>query len=83
MKKDICARRSTATPCKARSPGVISAFQSNRYYPTHDAYVDAVAAAMKPEYDAIAAAGFVLQRDCPDLAMAGQGPDPWLHRVDV
>src|SRR5215468_30978 len=51
----------------AASPGVISAFQSNRYYPTHDAYVDAVAAAMKPEYDAIAAAGFVLQLDCPDL----------------
>jgi 5-methyltetrahydropteroyltriglutamate--homocysteine methyltransferase len=54
----------------AASPGVISAFQSNHYYPTHDAYVDAVAAAMKPEYDAIAAAGFVLQLDCPDLAMA-------------
>jgi len=54
----------------AASPGVISAFQSNHYYPTHDAYVDAIAAAMKPEYDAIAAAGFVLQLDCPDLAMA-------------
>jgi len=54
----------------AASPGVISAFQSNRYYPTHDAYVDAIATAMKPEYDAIAAAGLVLQLDCPDLAMA-------------
>jgi 5-methyltetrahydropteroyltriglutamate--homocysteine methyltransferase len=54
----------------AASPGVISAFQSNHYYPTHDAYVAAIAAAMKPEYDAIAAAGFVLQLDCPDLAMA-------------
>jgi 5-methyltetrahydropteroyltriglutamate--homocysteine methyltransferase len=54
----------------AASPGVISAFQSNRYYATHEAYVDAIAAAMKPEYDAIAAAGFVLQLDCPDLAMA-------------
>jgi 5-methyltetrahydropteroyltriglutamate--homocysteine methyltransferase len=54
----------------AASPGVISAFQSNHYYPTHAAYVDAIAAAMKPEYDAIAAAGFVLQLDCPDLAMA-------------
>ena len=52
------------------SPGVISAFQSNRYYASHDAYVDAIAAAMKPEYDAIAAAGFILQLDCPDLAMA-------------
>src|SRR5688572_24209584 len=54
----------------AASPGVVSAFQSNRYYPSHEAYVDAIAAAMKPEYDAIAAAGFVLQLDCPDLAMA-------------
>ena len=54
----------------AASPGVISAFQSNRYYPTHEAYVDAIVAAMKPEYDAIVAAGFVLQLDCPDLAMA-------------
>ena len=54
----------------AASPGVISAFQSNRHYASHDAYVDAIAAAMKPEYDAIAAAGFILQLDCPDLAMA-------------
>jgi 5-methyltetrahydropteroyltriglutamate--homocysteine methyltransferase len=54
----------------AASPGVISAFQSNRYYPSHETYVDAVAAAMKPEYDAIVAAGFILQLDCPDLAMA-------------
>ena len=56
----------------AASPGVISAFQSNHYYPSHEAYVDAIAAAMKPEYDAIVAAGFVLQLDCPDLAMARQ-----------
>jgi 5-methyltetrahydropteroyltriglutamate--homocysteine methyltransferase len=54
----------------AASPGVISSFQSNRYYDTHEHYVEAVAAAMKPEYDAIAQAGFVLQLDCPDLAMA-------------
>jgi 5-methyltetrahydropteroyltriglutamate--homocysteine methyltransferase len=54
----------------AASPGVISAFQGNRYYSTHEAYVDAIAAAMKPEYDAIVAAGFLLQLDCPDLAMA-------------
>jgi 5-methyltetrahydropteroyltriglutamate--homocysteine methyltransferase len=47
----------------AASPGVISSFQSNRYYASHDAYVDAIAAAMKPEYDAIAAAGFILQVD--------------------
>jgi len=54
----------------AASPGVISAFQRNSYYPTHEAYVDAIAAAMREEYEAIVAAGFLLQLDCPDLAMA-------------
>jgi 5-methyltetrahydropteroyltriglutamate--homocysteine methyltransferase len=54
----------------AASLGVVSAFQSNKHSPSHESYVDAIAAAMKPEYDAIAAAGFVLQLDCPDLAMA-------------
>jgi 5-methyltetrahydropteroyltriglutamate--homocysteine methyltransferase len=54
----------------AASPGVVSAFQPNEYYPTHEAYVEAIAAAMREEYEAIVAAGFVLQVDCPDLAMA-------------
>jgi 5-methyltetrahydropteroyltriglutamate--homocysteine methyltransferase len=54
----------------AASPGLVSAFQPNTFYPTHDAYVEAVAAAMEPEYEAIHGAGFVLQLDCPDLAMA-------------
>jgi 5-methyltetrahydropteroyltriglutamate--homocysteine methyltransferase len=54
----------------AASPGVISSFQSNRHYPSHEAYVDAIATAMQPEYEAIVEAGFVLQLDCPDLAMA-------------
>ncbi len=54
----------------AASPGVISAFQPNQYYPTHEAYVEAIADAMREEYEAIVAAGFILQIDCPDLAMA-------------
>jgi 5-methyltetrahydropteroyltriglutamate--homocysteine methyltransferase len=52
------------------SPGLVTAFQPNQHYKTHDAYVDAVGAAMREEYEAIVAAGFVLQLDCPDLAMA-------------
>jgi 5-methyltetrahydropteroyltriglutamate--homocysteine methyltransferase len=52
------------------SPGVVSAFQPNQYYPTHEAYVEAIGAAMQEEYEAIVAAGLVLQLDCPDLAMA-------------
>jgi len=54
----------------AASPGVVAAFQPNEYYPTHEAYVEAIAAAMREEYEAIVAAGFLLQVDCPDLAMA-------------
>ncbi len=53
----------------AASPGVISLFLKNDYYPNHDAYLAALADAMKVEYDAIHQAGFLLQVDCPDLAM--------------
>jgi 5-methyltetrahydropteroyltriglutamate--homocysteine methyltransferase len=52
------------------SPGVVSAFQPNKYYATHEAYVEAIGAAMQEEYEAIVNAGLVLQLDCPDLAMA-------------
>jgi 5-methyltetrahydropteroyltriglutamate--homocysteine methyltransferase len=54
----------------AASPGLVPVFQTNSYYPTHEAYVEAIAAAMQEEYEAIVKAGFVLQLDCPDLAMA-------------
>ena len=53
----------------AASPGVISLFLKNEYYPNHDAYLAALADAMKEEYNAIYQAGFLLQVDCPDLAM--------------
>jgi 5-methyltetrahydropteroyltriglutamate--homocysteine methyltransferase len=52
------------------SPGLVSAFQPNVYYKTHEAYVEAIAAAMREEYKAIVDAGFLLQLDCPDIAMA-------------
>ena len=50
------------------SPGQIARFMGNAYYPTHEAYVYALADAMRPEYEAIVDAGLVLQVDCPDLA---------------
>ena len=53
----------------AASPGVISLFFRNEHYPTHEAYLFAIAEAMRPEYEAIATAGFVVQVDCPDLGM--------------
>jgi 5-methyltetrahydropteroyltriglutamate--homocysteine methyltransferase len=54
----------------AASPGVITFFLTNKYYPTHEAYLRALAEAMRTEYEAICAAGFILQVDCPDLAMS-------------
>ena len=54
----------------AASPGVVSAFQPNSYYPSHEKYVEAIGEAMRTEYEAIVAGGLLLQLDCPDLAMA-------------
>ncbi len=54
----------------AASPGLITAFQPNRFYPTHEAYLADLVDAMRPEYEAIVAAGFDLQLDSPDIAMA-------------
>jgi 5-methyltetrahydropteroyltriglutamate--homocysteine methyltransferase len=54
----------------AASPGLITAFQPNAFYPSHEAYLADLVVAMRPEYEAIAASGFQLQLDCPDLAMS-------------
>jgi 5-methyltetrahydropteroyltriglutamate--homocysteine methyltransferase len=51
------------------SPGVVSLFFRNEHYPTEEAYVFAIADAMRSEYEAIGKAGIVLQIDCPDLGM--------------
>ena len=53
----------------AASPGVVSMFLGNTWYKTEEEFLWAVAEAMKPEYEAIVRAGYVLQLDCPDLAM--------------
>lgn len=54
----------------AASPGVISLFLQNEHYPTRDAYLAALADAMRAEYETIVAAGLDLQLDCPDLALS-------------
>lgn len=54
----------------AASPGVISLFLQNDYYPTRDAYLAALADAMRDEYEMIVASGLDLQLDCPDLALS-------------
>ena len=53
----------------AASPGVVSLFFRNEHYPSEEAYVFAIAEAMRHEYETIANAGIVLQIDCPDLGM--------------
>jgi len=54
----------------AASPGVISLFLQNDYYPSRDAYLAALADAMREEYETIVASGLDLQLDCPDLALS-------------
>jgi 5-methyltetrahydropteroyltriglutamate--homocysteine methyltransferase len=52
------------------SPGLITAFQPNAFYATHENYLADLISAMRPEYEAITASGYQLQLDCPDLAMS-------------
>ena len=59
----------TETFVTAPSPGIIAAAMENTFYPSLDDYIDALAEALATEYNAITAAGHVLQLDCPDLAM--------------
>jgi len=54
----------------AASPGVISLFLQNEHYQNREAYLAALADAMKEEYETIVAAGLDLQLDCPDLALS-------------
>ena len=53
----------------AVSPGTIAVFQPNEYYSSHAAYMEALADAMREEYETIVQSGLLLQVDCPDLAM--------------
>lgn len=70
LKAALPADGSASGFLNAASPGVVSAFLPNRHYPTHEAYIEALAEALRHEYEAITAAGLTLQVDCPDLAMA-------------
>ncbi|TME90510.1 MAG: cobalamin-independent methionine synthase II family protein [Chloroflexi bacterium] len=69
LKSAIAGREPSDIFMSAASPGVIALFLGNEYYPSREAYLEAIARAMKEEYNAIAQAGIVLQLDCPDLAM--------------
>jgi 5-methyltetrahydropteroyltriglutamate--homocysteine methyltransferase len=65
----MAGSRAPAAFMTAVSPGTIGVFHPNQYYRSHEAYMHAVAGAMRAEYEEIVRAGFILQIDCPDLAM--------------
>ena len=65
----VAAHKPSGGFMNAASPGVIALFQPNEYYPSQDAYLEALAEAMRPEYEAIVAAGLYLQLDSPDLGL--------------
>jgi len=66
----------------AASPGVIAHFLKNDHYPTREAYLARLVDVMKEEYDAIHRAGFLLQVDCPDLAMGRHLAFPELSNAE-
>lgn len=96
LKKDIAnlkaARAASGVEeafMNAASPGVVAVFQPNEHYPSDDAYLEALADAMRQEYELIADSGLVLQVDCPDLAMGRHirfrdvGDDEFVRRAEI
>src|SRR6185503_10751486 len=69
LKTALAAVNVTDVFMSAASPGVISLFFRDDHYGSHEAYLFAIADAMRHEYETVAGAGFILQVDCPDLAM--------------
>jgi 5-methyltetrahydropteroyltriglutamate--homocysteine methyltransferase len=67
----------------AASPGVIALFQPNQYYASAEEYLAALAEAMRAEYEAIVAAGFILQLDCPDLTGLSGATEPGKKPADL
>jgi len=69
FRRGVAAGKPADAFLNAASPGVIAIFQPNDFYKTADEYLEAVAEALRFEYEAIVAAGFLLQIDAPDLGM--------------
>jgi 5-methyltetrahydropteroyltriglutamate--homocysteine methyltransferase len=69
LNQAVAAAKPHGAFMNAASPGVIALFQPNDFYPTQDAYLEALADALAVEYEAIVRAGIILQIDAPDLAM--------------
>jgi 5-methyltetrahydropteroyltriglutamate--homocysteine methyltransferase len=69
LKAALAAVKAAGGFMSAASPGVVSLFFRNDHYKDQDAYLEAIAEAMRDEYETVAKAGFTLQFDCPDLGM--------------
>jgi 5-methyltetrahydropteroyltriglutamate--homocysteine methyltransferase len=69
LQKILAGVKATEGFMSAVSPGTIAVFQPNEYYPSHAAYLEALAEAMREEYETIVKSGLILQVDCPDLGM--------------
>ena len=69
LKSAAVAASPLAVFMNAASPGVVALFQPNDFYPSQDEYLEALAEALRSEYEAIVAAGLLLQIDAPDLGM--------------
>jgi 5-methyltetrahydropteroyltriglutamate--homocysteine methyltransferase len=85
LKSALATSPSTEAFMTAASPGVIAMFQPNQFYPDTAAYIQALAEAMREEYEAIYNAGFILQLDCPDLTglATGQVPADLTLRIEA
>jgi 5-methyltetrahydropteroyltriglutamate--homocysteine methyltransferase len=89
LKAAIVASPVTEAFMTAASPGVIAQFQPNQFYPDDAAYIQALAEAMREEYEAVYQAGFILQLDCPDLTglsravQPGQAPADRQMRIEA
>jgi len=82
LRAAVTATRPVEAFMTAASPGVIAHFLRNTYYPSREAYLARLVDVMKQEYDAIHRAGFVLQVDCPDLAMSRHLAFPELSNTE-
>jgi 5-methyltetrahydropteroyltriglutamate--homocysteine methyltransferase len=69
LKAALAGVKSVGGFMSAASPGVVGLFFRNEHYPSQEKYLEAIAEAMRHEYETVAKAGFVLQIDCPDLGM--------------
>jgi 5-methyltetrahydropteroyltriglutamate--homocysteine methyltransferase len=76
LEKDIAAMRAGMAAAgyrdgfmNAASPGVIALFQPSDFHKSLDDYLGDLSDAMRAEYEAIVAAGLILQIDAPDLGL--------------